>query len=181
MGQATEPELPNLVPDSAGPHLRYRVRHGFSDSLRDENGVIVVHRPVAWRTTTVRIGDRTYLESRTAEKHKRMREVIYRDTATGQPILVVSGSLSKRDLTAEIHDPAEQFVFTYSGKGKNARVSGTTRSGDPVLSLRFLGKSYLGFHDVQVDMIQEAPSAEVLLIAYSVAQHWHRSRYQGGP
>jgi hypothetical protein len=48
------------------------------------------------------------------------------------------------------------------------------------MCLRFLGHSYFGSHDVQVAITRETPSAEVLLIAYSIAQHWRRARYQGG-
>ena len=185
MSKTTEPDLPEFGEDSSGLHLRYRATHGFSDSLRDENGSIVVHCPVAWRSTKVRVGDRRYLESRTAETRKQRRRVTYRDATTRQPMVVVSGSLSKRDLSAQIYVPTEeQIEFTYSvGISNIDTVRGATRTGEPVLCLRselsFL-PGFLGSRDVQVLCMREEPSPELLLIVYSVAQHWHRKRYQGG-
>jgi hypothetical protein len=170
--------------DHAASRLRYR-RQSFSDSLRDENDNIVVCWRLGWRTTTVRVKDRPYVETREAGTRKHKPSVVaYLDASTRRPMVVVSGNLSKGDLRAQIcAPPEEQFEFDFSRNGNrsNTVVRGTSRSGEPVLFLRFLEKPLLrSSKDIEVLLSRDPPRAGLLLIAYSVAQHWHRSRYEGG-
>lgn len=181
MDETAEHGLPPFDLGPFGLSLRYRVRHALSDSLRDENGNVIVHRPVRWRTSTIRVADQMYVETTEAGTRKQKRSVSYLDASTLQPMVVVSGSLLKGDLSAQIcASTEEQFEFSMSGRWSNAVVRGTTRSREPVFCLRFLGNPYFGPHDIQVLLSREAPSAGLLLTAYSVAQHWHLSRYQWG-
>ncbi len=117
----------------------------------DENGNATVHSRVRWRTSTVRVADQMYVETREAGTRKQKRSVTYLDPSTRQAMVVVSGSLSKGDLSAQIcASTEEQFEFSRSGRWSNAIVRGKTRSGEPVFCLRFLGHPYFGPHDIQV-------------------------------
>lgn len=106
MDETPEHGLPHFDLGAFALEFRYRVRHG-SDSLRDGNGNVIVQWRVRWRTSTIRVADRMYVETREAGTRKQKRSVSYLDASTRQPMVVVSGSISKGECSFRVSRPVQ--------------------------------------------------------------------------
>jgi hypothetical protein len=104
--ETPEHGLPHFDLGAFALEFRYRVRHG-SDSLRDGNGNVIVQWRVRWRTSTIRVADRMYVETREAGTRKQKRSVSYLDASTRQPMVVVSGSISKGECSFRASRPVQ--------------------------------------------------------------------------